>query len=37
MNTKSILWTVGIAAAVCIAIDFVLPLKQNADGSVSRL
>ena len=37
MKTTTILWTVGIAAAVCIAIDFILPLKQNADGSVTRL
>jgi hypothetical protein len=37
MSTKTILWTVAIAAAVTIAIDFVLPLKQNADGSVTRL
>lgn len=37
MSTKTILWTVLISAAVAIAIDFVLPLKQNADGSVTRL
>ena len=38
MSTKQILWMVGISFAVCIAIDFVLPLKaKEGSDKVTRL
>lgn len=37
MDFKKILLTVAIAAATTIAIDFIMPLKQNADGSLTRI
>lgn len=37
MDFKKILLIVAISAATTIAIDFILPLKQNADGSLTRI
>lgn len=37
MDVKKILLTVAVAAVTTIALDFVLPLKQNADGSLTRI
>lgn len=36
MNTKQILWTAGIALAVVIGIDFILPIKVGDNYIGSR-
>ena len=36
MDTKKILITAAIAAAVVIAMDFVLPIKVTAEGKGTR-
>lgn len=37
MNWKNILMTALVAAGVTILMDFIVPLKQDADGNLKRI
>lgn len=37
VDWKNILTAAAVAAIVTIAIDFVLPLKQDEDGNLKRI